>query len=65
MVSKKQDKPRKTCADCIHEFACQMWTLGRIHEMNAENCPNHETVKDSAAYLIGKLEGKKEGADNG
>lgn len=57
-------KPLKTCADCIHEFACQMWNIGHIHEMDATNCTNHETVKDSAAYLIGKLDGKKEGADN-
>lgn len=62
MRKKKLEKPVKTCADCIHEYACQMWNLGHIHEMDATNCPNHESVKESAAYLIGRMDERKEGA---
>lgn len=60
MTKRKQVTPTKTCADCIHEFACAMWNIGNIHNMDATHCTNHETVKESAAYLIGKLDGKKE-----
>ena len=63
MRNSKHEKTVKKCADCIHQFACQMWNIGYIHEMDATSCKNYETVKDSAAYLIGKLDGKKEGAD--
>ena len=54
-------KPIKTCSDCIHEFACRMWTDGRyISDESASRCPNHETVKESSAYLIGKMDGRAE-----
>ena len=59
-MAKRKSKPLKTCADCIHEFACAMWNIGNIHNMDATNCTNYETVKDSAAYLIGLLDGRKE-----
>ena len=56
-MSKKQNKPIKTCADCIHEFACRGWTGGRyISDDSASRCPNHETVKESGAYLCGVLD---------
>ena len=48
----------KTCSDCIHEYACQAWNTGAIHNMKA--CINHETVRESAAYFIGFDDGKKE-----
>ena len=62
LMAKKIKKSLKTCADCIHEFACGMWNIGHIHEMDATNCSNYETVKDSAAYLIGRMDERKEGA---
>lgn len=62
-MAKRKSKPLKTCADCIHEFACATWNIGNIHNMDATNCTNHETVKDSAAYLIGLLDGRKEAQD--
>jgi hypothetical protein len=31
--------------------------------MDATNCTNYETVKDSAVYLIGLLDGRKEAQD--
>lgn len=59
-MAKKKQQPIKTCADCIHENACRMWTDGRyISNDSASRCPNHTTVKDSAAYLCGKLDAKK------
>lgn len=52
----------KTCADCIHEYACQAWNCGTLHYTDAQNCANHETVKGSTAYYIGFRDGQKEGA---
>ena len=59
-MTKKQNKPIKTCADCIHEFACRGWTGGRyISDDSASRCQNHETVKESGAYLCGVLDERK------
>ena len=59
-MAKKQNKPIKTCADCIHEFACRGWTGGRyISDDSASLCPNHQTVKESGAYLCGVLDERK------
>ena len=56
-MAKKQNKPTKTCSDCIHEFACRGWTGGRyISDDSASRCQNHETVKESGAYLCGVLD---------
>lgn len=56
-MAKKQKQPTKTCADCIHESACRIWTDGRfISDASASVCPNHETVKESGAYLCGVLD---------
>ena len=61
---KKRDKSYEitrsnTCGKCIHEYACQMWMGGTNHNTDARNCTNYETVKDSASYFIGVLDGKK------
>ena len=56
-MPKKQNKPIKTCADCIHEDACRAWVGGRyIADESANRCPNYETVKESGAYLCGVLD---------
>lgn len=61
MAKKNNAQPAKTCGECIHEFACRMWTDGRyISDDSASRCPNHTTVKDSDAYFIGKMEARKE-----
>lgn len=57
-MKEKENVTAKTCADCIHEHACQAWNVGTIRNMKA--CINHETVKESDAYFIGFNEGKKE-----
>jgi hypothetical protein len=60
IMAKKQKQPEKTCADCIHETACRMWTHGRpISDSSASLCPNYTTVKDSGAYLCGVLDERK------
>ena len=47
----------KSCMECIHEYACRMWTNGRmISDESASRCPEYTEVRESAAYLIGKLE---------
>ena len=57
-MAKKQ--PTKTCSECIHECACRVWTDGRvISDATASQCPNHETVKESGAYLCGVLDERK------
>lgn len=61
---KQPQKPERTCADCIHEWACQAWTHGTIHHMNATGCAIYETVKDSTAYFIGYMDGKKANCPN-
>ena len=59
-MPKKQNKPIKTCADCIHEDACRAWVGGRyIADESANRCPNYETVKESGAYLCGVLDERK------
>lgn len=59
-MPKKQNKPIKTCADCIHENACRAWVDGRyIADESANKCPNYETVKESGAYLCGVLDERK------
>ena len=60
IMAKKKKQQIKTCSDCIHENACRIWTDGRfISDESANTCPNHETVKESAAYLCGVLDERK------
>ena len=59
-MAKRQIQFTKTCSDCIHESACRIWTDGRfISDTSASVCPNHETVKESGAYLCGVLDERK------
>ena len=59
-MAKKQKQQTKTCSDCIHENACRIWTDERfISDASASVCPNHETVKESSAYLCGVLDERK------
>ena len=64
-MAKTQKKPVRTCADCIHEFACRLWTDGRkISDSSASLCPGYETVKDSGAYYCGVLDERKRKRSN-
>jgi hypothetical protein len=37
-----------------------MWNIGNLHNTNATNCTNYTTVKDSGAYLCGRIDEQKE-----
>ena len=63
MKSKKKNKKCRKCADCIHEWACQAWNVGTIHEMDAGICTNYETVKDSTVYWLGYRTGQADGVN--
>ena len=55
---KAERKSKRSCSDCIHEWACQSWALGgKLAETNADRCQIYETVRDSAAYFLGYREG--------
>lgn len=57
MKKKTAQPPKRTCGECIHEYACGIWNLGSIRtHTDATNCTIYETAKMSAAYLIGKLD---------
>ena len=58
MKSKKKNEKYRKCADCIHEWACQAWNVGTIHEMDAGICANYEAVKDSTVYWLGYRAGQ-------
>lgn len=64
-MAKKKAQKGRTCADCIHEYACQTWNIGTLHNADASSCVNYETVKDSTAYYIGYQDGRKEAIGNG
>ncbi len=62
-MKKSCEKPIRKCEDCVHENACKAWTNGRaISDESASRCPNYETARMSAAYLVGRLDGKQEAA---
>ena len=53
----KEKETNRSCVDCIHEFACRMWTDGRvISDESASRCPQYTEPKASAAYLCGVLD---------
>jgi hypothetical protein len=59
-MAKKKNIIQRSCTNCIHEFACRMWTDGRIiSDDSASRCPNYTEVKDSPAYLCGVLDERK------
>ena len=61
MAKKTKTKaPALTCGECIHEYACAMWNTGTITRASAEHCTEYTTCRESAAYLVGRLEERKE-----
>lgn len=55
----KPEPQKRICGDCIHEYACNARNPGNMHNTDARNCANYETVKTSNAYYIGVQDGKK------
>lgn len=41
-MEKVKVKRVETCADCVHEKACQMWNNRRISNKDASCCVNYE-----------------------
>ena len=49
-----------SCEKCIHEWACQMQCGGNpMAQENAKHCACYETVQDSTAYFIGKMDARR------
>lgn len=44
-MKKQPQKPKRTCGMCIHEWACAAQICGNLHNTDAWNCVNFETVK--------------------
>lgn len=59
-MTKAKSVKGRTCGECIHESACQTWSANAYIHNTKTNCANYETVRNSNAYLIGFMEGKKE-----
>lgn len=59
MSGKHKNKPVRSCRECIHEFACNMQNGHPMSADSADNCMCYETVRDSAPYLVGLMEGKR------
>ncbi len=55
----KPEPQKRICGECIHEYACSAWNRGNMHNTDARNCANYETVKTSNAYYIGVQDGMK------
>ena len=45
----------------LHFDSMAEWNVGTLQNTDATHCTNYETIRDSAAYLIGKMEGKEDG----
>lgn len=59
-MAKEKPKAVRRCSECIHEYACQMWNIGSLHNTDASSCINYEPLRESTAYFIGYREGKNE-----
>ena len=55
---KKQKRQYKQCSECIHEWVCQSWAHGTIHNTDATSCAMYETLKSSTVYWLGFREGQ-------
>lgn len=60
---KKQKRQYKQCSECIHEWVCQSWAHGTIHNTDATSCVMYETIKGSTAYWLGLREGQAANVD--
>ena len=55
---KKQKRQYKQCSERIHEWVCQSWAHGTIHNTDATSCAMYETLKSSTVYWLGFREGQ-------
>ena len=56
-----KNKPKRTCGECIHQWACQEWNCCDIQSEDAEYCKQYEKAVDLAELIIKLLKGEKHG----
>lgn len=54
-----KDNSERACEECIHFFACSRQCGESMAQSSATGCECYETVKSSAAYFAGTLDGAK------
>ena len=54
-----QAHPERACEECIHFFACSRQCGEPMAQSSATGCECYETIKSSAAYYVGTLDGAK------
>ena len=55
-----KENPERACEECIHFFACSRQCGEPMAQRSATGCECYETVKSSAAYFAGTLDGAKQ-----
>jgi hypothetical protein len=55
-----KENPVRACEECIHFFACSRQCGEPMAQGSATGCECYETVKSSAAYFAGTLDGAKQ-----
>ena len=55
-----KENPERACEECIHFFACSKQCGVPMAQGSATGCECYETVKSSAAYFAGTLDGAKQ-----
>lgn len=54
-----KENPERACEECIHFFACSKQCGEPMAQSSATGCECYETIKSSAAYYVGTLDGAK------
>ena len=60
-ISVPTEKGERLTMGGLHFDSMAEWNVGTLQNTDATHCTNYETIRDSAAYLIGKMEGKEDG----
>lgn len=54
-----KDNSERACEECIHYWACSRQCGEPMAQSSATGCECYETIKSSAAYYVGTLDGAK------
>lgn len=49
---KNKHGSKKTCSDCVHQWACAAWNVGSITSMDATNCANFEKFSVNTVQAV-------------
>ncbi len=49
---KKEQKPYRSCGDCLHYTACSSWNVGSLLTTNAANCINWQSAADVRPVVL-------------